>query len=282
MKPRNRKIVRTLLCVLMSLLCFAATGLAATKPISNPWGIALDSKGNLYVANYSGNEVLVYNPSYKQTKSITTSINGPTGVSFDPAGNMWVSNINSSAVNEYSATGTLLEQLTSENGIDFPTGVSADGIGNIWVTNNNDSLELFAPGLGNQMIANATSSQLQVGYFLGIATHGSEWVLGTDQGFELAPIDLFIIIDQGEYNPVAGLVGNSLAFDAAGNIYSGNLDGTVDYYNTTTKSSTLFTTVGYPKGIAVDSTRGRVYVADSINSAVQVYSTSGALLTTIK
>ena len=282
MNPRNRKIVRTLICVAMCLVCFAATSFAATKPISGPWGITLDSKGNLYVANYSGNEVLVYNPSYKQTKVITSSINGPTGVSFDPYGNYWVSNINGNTVNQYSPTGALLSQLTSENSVNFPTGVSVDGVGNVWVQNNDNQVLMFCPALVNQIIGSATASQLLVGYFLGIATHGSEWVVGTDQGMEIAPIELFVLINSNENNPISGLNGNALAFDATGNIYSGNLDGTVDYYNVTSKSSTLFTTVGYPKGIAVDGARGRVYIADFINNAVQVYSTSGALLTTIK
>jgi DNA-binding beta-propeller fold protein YncE len=52
----------------MSLLFLAAVSSAATKPISAPEGRALDSKGNLYVANYSGNEILIYSPSYQQMK----------------------------------------------------------------------------------------------------------------------------------------------------------------------------------------------------------------------
>lgn len=65
-------------------------------------------------------------------------------------------------------------------------------------------------------------------------------------------------------------------------IYSGNLDGTVDYFNLSTHSVKLFTNVGYLKGIAVDNARGRVYISDFFNNDILVYNPSGTLLTTIK
>jgi len=51
MRSRNSKIARTVASVLMSLLFLTVISPAATKPISAPEGLALDSKGNLYVAN---------------------------------------------------------------------------------------------------------------------------------------------------------------------------------------------------------------------------------------
>jgi DNA-binding beta-propeller fold protein YncE len=37
---------------------------AANQPLNNPTGLALDSKGNLYVADAAANTVWVYNTSY--------------------------------------------------------------------------------------------------------------------------------------------------------------------------------------------------------------------------
>jgi sugar lactone lactonase YvrE len=264
--------------LLLGTVSFAAT----TKPLSNPQGLALDSQGNLWVANYSGNEVLVYNPSYIQLtgKTITNSLNGPTGVAFDPSGNLWVSNINTSTVNEYSSTGKLLQQLSAP-GLSFPIAISIDGIGNLWVQSSNNLVQMYALPLFNQLFNSATASSVNVGYFLGIATQGSQWAIGTDQGFELSPIDLFLQVNDTEEHPVAGLNGNSLAFDKVGNLYVGNLNGSVDYYNVSTKTYTSFATLGYPKGMVVDNARKRVYISDFTNSVIQVYSTSGTLLQTI-
>jgi DNA-binding beta-propeller fold protein YncE len=150
------------------------------------------------------------------------------------------------------------------------------------VQNANNTLQLYSPSLDNQQLNSNTASGLYVGFLLGIATHGSQYALGTDQGFELSPIDLFIEVADTEHNNVAGLTGNSLAFDATGNLYVGNLDGTVDYYNVTTQTSTHFATLTYPKGIVVDNARGRVYISDLVTSQIQVFSTTGTLLKTLQ
>jgi DNA-binding beta-propeller fold protein YncE len=142
-------------------------------------------------------------------------------------------------------------------------------------------VQMYALSLFNQLFNQATAASVNVGYFLGIATHGSQWAIGTDQGFELSPIDLFLQVNDTEEDPVAGLTGNSLAFDASGNLYVGNLDGSVDYYNVTTQTYTRFATLGNPKGIVVDNSRKRVYISDFVNNAIQVYSTTGTLLATI-
>ena len=74
-----------------------------------------------------------------------------------------------------------------------------------------------------------------------------------------------------------------MAFDKSGNIYSANLDGTVDYYNFATQTSTLFKNVGYiSRGMVVDDARGRVYIANFQGNEIQVYSTKGVLLSTIQ
>ena len=283
MKTLNSKIAPMIAFVLMSLFVFGAASFAATKPLNAPVGLALDSKGNLYVANEGGNEVLVYNPSYQQLpgRTISASLNGPTGVAFDPYGNLWVCNVNSSQIYQYSPTGEFLQQFPSES-LQYPVAISIDGIGNLWVQSSNQTLQLYSLSLFNQLLNSATASSLQVNYFLGIATHGSQYALGSDQGFQLSPIDLFIEVNDTEHNPVAGLNGNSLAFDASGNLYVGNLNGTVDYYNVKTKTSTPFATLTYPKGIVVDNARDRVYISDVITSQIHVFNTSGVLLQIIK
>ena len=283
MKSSTCKTARSVASTLMFLLVLGTVSFAATtKPLNNPDGLALDSNGNLWVANDAGNEVLVYNPSYVQLtgKTITNALNGPTGVAFDPSGNLWVSNINTSTVNQYTPTGKLLQQLTGP-GLSFPVAISIDGIGNLWVQSSANTIQMYAISLFDQLFNSATASSLNVGYFLGVATHGSQWAIGTDQGFEVSPIDLFIAVNDTLEQPVAGLQGTAMAFDAAGNLYVANLSGTVYYYNVTTKTSTPFATLSEPKGIVVDNARKRVYISDFSNSVVQVYSTSGTLLQTI-
>jgi hypothetical protein len=112
-KALNSTFSRIIACVLMSLFLFAAVSFAATQPLAEPFGLALDSKGNLYVANFQVGQVLVYNPSYQQipSKTVTNALRAPTGVAFN--GNLFVSDESYNTVNEYSPSHTLLQQLTA-------------------------------------------------------------------------------------------------------------------------------------------------------------------------
>jgi DNA-binding beta-propeller fold protein YncE len=80
--------------ILLSLLALASAGFGATDPLAHPWGLAVDAKGNLYVANTYGYNILVFTPGYaaKKTLTITKGVSAPSGVAFDPLGNLWVAN----------------------------------------------------------------------------------------------------------------------------------------------------------------------------------------------
>ena len=47
------------------LALFATTSFAAL-PLNQPAGLAVDAAGNLYVANFGSNNILVYSPKYVQ------------------------------------------------------------------------------------------------------------------------------------------------------------------------------------------------------------------------
>ena len=49
--------------VFAALMLCSLASFAATKPLNSPQGLALDSKGNLYVANNGGNQILIYTPA---------------------------------------------------------------------------------------------------------------------------------------------------------------------------------------------------------------------------
>jgi len=282
MKSSNRKIARTITAALISLFCLAGVSLAATQPLNEPYGLALDSKGNLFVANYGANQVLLYDPNYQQltSKTITDLLDGPTGVALDPLGNIFVANVNSNTVNQYTPNRQINMQFT--NGIATPTAIAVDGIGNLWVTNSS-TLTLLGTDWGNVVLATTSASYIGVKYFLGVATGGGKMAVGTDQGFEWDPIALYLTYQSTSADPVANTDGTALAFDGPGNIYSGNADGSVDFFNVTNRKLRHFLTLSYiPRGIVVDNARGRVYISDFTDNQIQVYSTKGVLLKTIK
>src|SRR5580658_11018632 len=93
--------IYSLFVLALILAAFPAPGFAATLPLNQPWGLALDASGNLYVANNGADQVLTYNSSYAQKSSITQGIHNPTGVAIDLYGNLWVVNESNGNVTEY-------------------------------------------------------------------------------------------------------------------------------------------------------------------------------------
>ena len=79
--------------ILLCLVVFVSASFAA-NPLLNPRGLAVDAKGNLWVANKQGGSagignILAFNPDYERltNKTITNAILDPTGVAFDAEGN---------------------------------------------------------------------------------------------------------------------------------------------------------------------------------------------------
>jgi DNA-binding beta-propeller fold protein YncE len=279
-----RIIASSVLCLFLA----ASASFAATKPpqpVNAPRGLALDVKGNLYVANSGGNNVLVYSPSYVQTtsKTITQGISNPTGVAFDGSGNLWVANYGTSnggptgSISEYTGG----KQNTSgsiTSGILSPVALAIDGAGDLWVNNTYVNLTIYYP---TSTFASPSSLLQRVSesgaVYYGIAAGGGRIAWGGNQvttysliGFLLGEVPL-------DYNTT----GFAVATDATGNLYIGNLDKSVNIYGP--QVNKVFTQLSFvPYGIAVDSARGRVYFSNYDGNSIAVYSTAGALLKTIQ
>jgi hypothetical protein len=143
--------------------------------LSNPWDLAFDSAGNLWVTTNNGSGGLLEYPASSLGKTgtptpavvitpegsgPTVSLNQPDGLAFDSAGNLWVANFLTSTLVQFSksqlgSSGSptpAVELAASGSGtaasIDGPGGIAFDGAGNLWVSNgNNNSVTSFAPGL---------------------------------------------------------------------------------------------------------------------------------------
>jgi DNA-binding beta-propeller fold protein YncE len=74
-----------------------------------------------------------------------------------------------------------------------------------------------------------------------------------------------------------------MAYDRTGNLYSGNIDSTLSISPANTGQTKTLAELGFfPSGIAVVSTRWRIYVASQNYNKVAVYNTGGTLLHTIE
>ncbi|MFN9595917.1 MAG: SMP-30/gluconolactonase/LRE family protein [Bacteroidota bacterium] len=189
----------------------SANGQGTSASFNNPYGIASDSQGNLYVANRFGNTIRKIDPSGNVTTyagtgtpgatdgpATTATFNEPWGVTCDSIGNVYVADTRNYKIRKISASG----QVTT-----------VAGIGTSGVTNGIAALAQFSYPTGI-----ATTPNGSIVYVSDQMTHtirkienglvstfaGTSYSIGSNDG-------------QGAmakfYNP------NGLAIDANGNLY---------------------------------------------------------------
>jgi streptogramin lyase len=108
--------------------------------LSEPFGTAVDSSGNVYVADYGNNAV------YKMTLSagtytqstIATGLNNPEGVAVDGAGNVYICDSgNNQILLETNAGGSWVQSAIATS-LNFPTGVAVDALGDVYYSSFGD------------------------------------------------------------------------------------------------------------------------------------------------
>jgi DNA-binding beta-propeller fold protein YncE len=285
------KSAKNLACIAATLLClivFATASFAATPTLSLPRGLAVDSKGNLWVANSAGNNILVYSPSYvlQKSKTITTGISDPWGVAFDHWGNPWVANNGNSSVTEYPS-GLQSPTTTLTNGITNPQALAFDATGNLWVQNNGTNLIVYVPTVSFSIPADLVQTITPGEPIYGLALGAGSVALGTPTDASVTAKGYAIKIGQlGGSMQVGQSTGFAIACDASGKFYIANLDGSVQtsvpsqsiYGNGSLTTSAFLQLSFAPSGIAVDSVHGRVYFSNYDGNSISVYSTSGTFL----
>jgi sugar lactone lactonase YvrE len=112
--------------------------------LKSPAGVAVDSAGNVYVAD-SGNSRLVKLWSTGVQNTISTGdigVSNPTAITLDAAGNLFVADTGDNRVIEISANGMV---TVVASGLAAPQGVAVDSAGVLYIadTGNNQIVKIF-------------------------------------------------------------------------------------------------------------------------------------------
>lgn len=115
----------------------------------NPWDIATNSAGDVYVADSFNNRVQEFTPEgtyLRQWGSEGTGngqLDNPEGIAVDSQGNVWVSDSSNNRIEEFTAEGAFVKAFGTEgsgNGqLKLPDGLEIDAAGDVWVADHGNS-----------------------------------------------------------------------------------------------------------------------------------------------
>ena len=105
-----------------------------TDGILCPYGMVMDRRGKLYVANNCGASTITEYPKGKTThnKTITDGISNPLGLAMDKNGTLYVSNYPAS-ITEYPFGSTSPSTTITGGGLQNPFGLALDSSGDLFV-----------------------------------------------------------------------------------------------------------------------------------------------------
>jgi sugar lactone lactonase YvrE len=236
--------------------------------LSAPVGVALDSTRNIYVADNGATAVFAYPALGSSTgplneapiatiSGISTGLNSPEGMALDSSGKIYVADNGAVSVFVYpalvtSGTGSLDEAPIADisgpaTDLASPVGIALDSSRNIYVADSVATNVFVYPAgsngdaaFGSATISTTVTTGLSSPAGIALDSNGKIYV--ADNGSATAPPSVYVYPAGSNANavPIATIAGTN-------------------------------TDLSSPEGVAVDSTSGRIYVADLGAESVYVY-----------
>ena len=247
--------------------------------LGKPTALAVDSVGNVWVANYSPAAVSKFSPQGAPLSPSAGYVGGGLyellGLTIDPTGNVWVTSSESAgsvnsglgAVQKFSSAGVLLSGSTGYGSgtVNFPEAAAADALGNIWLANygNSTAAELTSTG---SALTPAGGLGVGTGKFffpVAVAVDASSNAWFANQSGDNATM---VSAARAVGTPVSCCNAPSgVALDAKGNIWLANYYGSsvseIRPNGTVVSSGYTGGGINQPQGIAIDGA-GNVWVAN--------------------
>jgi uncharacterized protein (TIGR03437 family) len=281
-------------------------GPAAAARLNTPYGIAVDTAGNLYIADLGNNRVRLVSPAGTiTTVSGTDKLQAPRNVALDSAGNLYISEFGGAHVWMLGARGVLqniagtgVAGFGGDGGpataaqLSFPAGLAFDSAGNLYIADSsNNRVRKIAGGiittvLGTGNPGAALPNQLNLPTGVAVDSAGNLDVADSNNQRiqQLTPA--------GVINTLPG-VGRDLAADATGDLFLASGGYVFELTSSLTQKTiagdgsysfrgdggpATFARLNGPVAIAFDAA-GVLYIADQKNLRVRTVNATGVIST---
>jgi len=220
---------------------------------SVPWNLAVDTSGNVWFTESSGNKIGKLLTGVITEYAIPTASSSPKGIAVDSSGNIWFAEDAANKIGKINQTGVFSEYIIPTSGSE-PQDLVADTSGNIWFTekvgNKIGKLTISTGAITEYNVPTANSRP----YGITVDSSGNLWFT-EQQGNKIGKMTPggsfteYLVPSSG-----AGPVG--IVVDGSGNIWFCEIAGNRIGKMTSTGTFTEFTVPtanSYPAYIALDS-----------------------------
>ena len=131
--------------------------------LASPYGVAVDTNGNTYIADSANNQVQKWAPDATEGTTVAggngvgpnaNQLANPKGVAVDTSGNIYIADTNNQRIQKWApgaTTGTTVaggnEYGSNANQLKYPNGVAVDTNGNIYIADSsNNRIQKWEPG----------------------------------------------------------------------------------------------------------------------------------------
>lgn len=278
---------------------FFGEGWSATNVSIVPTGIALDGKGNLYIADPVNLRVLrvkatgqhnittvagngSYGFSGDGEPATSATLNAPVGVALDGSGNLYIADRDNNRVRRVDAKSQVITTLAGNGTRGFggdggpaaaaslnnPQGIVADGVGNLYVADTYN-LRLRRINLANQIISTVAGNGTPM--FSGDGGPSTGASLSYTQGVGVDTHGNIYIADTGN-NRIRRV-------DAATNVISSVAGNGIASYSGDNDAASI-AGLNNARGVAADNI-GNLYIADTSNNRIRRVDAATQTITTV-
>ncbi len=208
-----------------NILEFAPNGTQSTFAASGvnvPRGLAFDSAGDLFEADWWNGNIYEFTPGGVQS-TFASGLNHPTGLAFDSAGNLFEADAGSGNIYEFTPGGG---QSAFASGLSGPQALAINSAGNLFVGDGNNIYQYTSGGV-QSVFASGVNVPRGLAFdsagnlFVGEGGPSSSTIVEITPGGAQSPFAAYSAFDL-----------YAIAFDNAGNLFSVNVPTPVNYgYN---------------------------------------------------